>query len=131
MLLALLFAGCTGAPADDTGTALAPTLTNVQAEIFTPSCAFSTCHGSSGGGASDLDLSDGNAHGELVGVAAVDAVGETLVVAGDAAASYLVKKCTPGATGLTGEPMPDGSEGLDEERLALLTAWIDAGADDD
>lgn len=131
MILVLLVA-CAGAPADDTGPALLdPTLTNVQAEIFTPSCAFSSCHGNAGGGAADLDLSDGAAHAELVGVEAADAPGEILVVAGDAAASYLVKKCAPEA-GIVGAPMPDGSpDGLDDERLALLSAWIDAGALDD
>ncbi len=127
----LLLVACAGAPKDDTGETLEPTLTNVQAEIFTPSCAFSSCHGDGGGGASDLDLSDGTAHAEIVGVASVDNPGSTLVVAGDADASYLVQKCTPGAVGLVGAAMPDGSDGLDAERLALLRAWIDAGAADD
>jgi hypothetical protein len=129
-MLFLLLA-CAGPDGGDTGTALEPTLANVQAEVFTPSCAFSSCHGGDGGGASDLDLSDGTAHAEIVGVEAVDAPGEILVVAGDSASSYLVKKCAAQA-GIVGEPMPDGdADGLDAERLALLKAWIDAGAQDD
>ena len=126
MLLALLVACTAGDKPDDTGNGLAPTLTNVQAEIFTPSCAFSTCHGSG----ADMDLSEGKAHAEIVNVAAMDAVDQTLVVPGDSAASYLVKKCAAEA-GIVGEPMPDGSDGLDAERLALLKAWIDAGAMND
>ncbi|MFN7142154.1 MAG: hypothetical protein ACK4YP_00135, partial [Myxococcota bacterium] len=92
----LLLIACTSAPKGDTGDAPAPTLTQVQAEILTPSCAFSTCHGGGGGGAADLDLSDGRSHAELVGVESTDAPGEILVVPGDPDASYLVKKCTPG-----------------------------------
>lgn len=129
MLLLLL--ACTSAPKGDTGDTPAPTLTEVQTELLTPSCAFSTCHGNGGGGAADLDLSDGRSHAELVNVESTDAPGEILVVPGDPDASYLVKKCTPGATGIVGEPMPDGSDGLDEERLAMLRAWIAAGALDD
>jgi hypothetical protein len=132
---AVLFAlvACSGGK-DDTGAdtaALDPTLANVQAEILTPSCAFSSCHGSSGGGASDLDLSEDTAHAEVVGVESVDNPGAILVVAGDAASSYLVEKCTPGATGTVGAPMPEGTAGLDDARLALLVAWIDAGAPND
>ncbi|MDP2310325.1 MAG: hypothetical protein Q8P18_30190 [Pseudomonadota bacterium] len=103
----------------------------MQLEIFTASCAFSSCHGNSGGGAAGLDLTDGAAHAELIGVESTDAPGEILVVAGDSASSYLVKKCAATA-GIVGEPMPDGAAtGLDAERLALLKAWIDAGALDD
>ncbi|MDP2314567.1 MAG: hypothetical protein Q8P41_16815 [Pseudomonadota bacterium] len=131
-MLLLLFLACAGAPADDTGEpSLEPTLTNVQAEVFTASCAFSSCHGGSGGGAADLDLTDGVSHAELVGIESTDAPGEILVVAGDSAASYLVKK-SAALAGIVGEPMPDGdADGLDADRLALLTAWIDAGALDD
>ncbi len=130
MIALLLLLACTGAPPEDTGGA-APaevTLTQVQADVFTASCAFSTCHSAVGGGAADLDLSDGSAHAELVGVESTDNPGQILVVAGDSAASYLVKKCSAEA-GIAGEPMPDGDpDGLDDERLALLRAWIDAGA---
>jgi hypothetical protein len=123
MILLLLLA-CTGVPKDDTATDLEPTMANVQTEIFTASCAFSSCHGPGSG----MDLSEGEAHAAIVGVAAADAPDRTLVVAGDADASYLVEKCTPGASGLVGERMPDGSDGLDATRLALLRAWVDAGA---
>jgi len=128
LLLSLLLA-CTGADKADTGAA-PPTLTRVQSEIFTASCAFSSCHGGSMG-SGDLDLTDGAAHADLVGVESSAAPGQILVVAGDAENSYLVHKCAAQA-GIVGEPMPDGvADGLDAERLALLEAWIDAGALDD
>ena len=105
------------------------TFTQVQSDVFTASCAFSSCHGSGGGGAADLDLSEGVAYAELVDVAAVDAPDEILVVPGDSAASYLIKKAA-GEAGIVGEPMP-APDGLEDERLQLLKDWIDAGALDD
>jgi hypothetical protein len=128
MLALLMVVACGAETASDIGGDGEATLSRVQSEVFTPSCAFSSCHGSSGGGAADLDLSEGAAWAEVVGVASSEAPDETLVVPGDASASYLVRKCTPGASGIVGDPMPDGGEGLDAERLALLVTWIDAGA---
>lgn len=132
MLLAALLA-CTGS-SDDTS-ATTPTgdpgtLTAVQAETFTPSCAFAACH-SATNPASGLDLTAGTSWGALVNVAAQDAPDEVLVIPGDSAGSYLVKKCSA-SPDIVGDPMPDGSSsGLDAERLAHLIAWIDAGAMDD
>jgi hypothetical protein len=102
-----------------------PTLANVQAEVFTPSCAFSTCHASPG--ASGLVLEEGASHGALVGVESADAPGNTLVVAGDAEGSYLVHKLR-GDEGIVGEIMPQNSGGLEAELVDLVIAWIDAGA---
>ncbi len=131
MLALMMLFACGVDPASDSSADGPAMLSRVQSEIFTPSCAFSSCHGSSGGGAADLDLTEGAAWAEVVGVASSDAPDQTLVVPGDASASYLVQKCTPGAAGIVGDPMPDGGEGLEAERLALLTAWIDAGALED
>jgi hypothetical protein len=105
------------------------TFSVVQSDVFTASCAFSSCHGSGGGGAADLDLSEGMAYAELVDVAAVDAPDEILVIPGDSASSYLVKK-SAGDASIIGDPMPAPS-GLEAERLQLLKDWIDAGALDD
>lgn len=130
MLIFLL--ACTG-PSGDSGSSTTPadpgTLSAVQAETFTPSCAFSSCH-SATNPAGALDLSDGHAHAALVDVPSVDAMGQTLVIPGDGANSYLVKKCTEGAD-FVGDLMPQGTvTGLDAERLAHIVAWIDAGAAD-
>lgn len=126
-MLLLLLIGCPGG-GKDTVTA-PPTFADIQEQVFTPSCAFSSCHGSSAP-AAQLDLSDGAAWAEIVGVESTDNPGQTLVVAGDPDASYLVTKCTEGAADIVGEPMPQGSSGLDAERLALLRDWITDGAQD-
>lgn len=118
----------------DSGTTLAPTLVNVQAEVFTPSCAFSTCHGD-GGGSAGLSLLDGVSYSELVGIPAegdaqtgTPPEGTTRVVPGSPDASYLVQKLQ-GSDGIVGDPMPS-SAGLDAERLALVREWIATGAED-
>ncbi len=114
------------------------TLTEVQDTVFTPSCAFSSCHGGNAGG---LSLEAGDSYAALVGVSAtgidaltnpdVDVSGEILVIAGDPDNSYLIKKLTIGATGIKGSPMPDGTSGSDGDRVDLIASWIENGALDD
>lgn len=114
------------------------TLTEVQDEVFTPSCAFSSCHGGNAGG---LSLEAGDSYAALVGVPAagidattnpdVDVSGEILVIAGDAENSYLIKKLRIGAVGIKGSPMPDGTSGTDDDRVDLIASWIENGALDD
>lgn len=133
MFFAILLA-CTGKPgdsasADDTATVTDPdTLSAIQAETFTPSCAFASCHAATNP-AGSLDLTDGHTFASLVGVEAADAPGQTLVIAGDSANSYLVAKLS-GDPDIVGDPMPSGSDGLDATRLAHIIDWIDAGAAD-
>lgn len=105
------------------------TLTEVQAEIFDNSCAFSTCHGD-GGGAQGLSLTDGSSYAELVGVAAEQVLDLNLVEPGDHENSYLWKKCAP-TDDVVAAAMPEGADGLDPEQLARLESWIDNGALDD
>ncbi len=112
-----------------TETEPAASFQRVQDELLTPSCAFSTCHSGSGGSAG-LDLTEGNAYAAMVNVEAQDAPDRVLVYPGSAEASYLWQKCA-GTDTIVGDPMPLGQEALDDERLALLTAWIDAGAIED
>jgi hypothetical protein len=131
LILLLVLTACSGGKdSGDAAEALDPTLTNVQAQIFDGSCAFSSCH-SGANGSGQLDLTAGNAYASLVNVESSAAAGEIRVIPGDSANSYVVKKCTLGAT-FTGDLMPQGTtEGLDADRLDLLKAWIDAGAADD
>lgn len=104
-----------------------PTLTDVQAEVFTPSCAFSSCHGSVAGGG--LNLEEGNAWAELVDVGSEDAPGHTRVVPGDADSSYLMAKLQ-GDADIEGDPMPP-SGGLTDAQIQSVRDWINAGALDD
>jgi hypothetical protein len=116
-LPALLAAAC-GPPA---------TLTEVEREVFVPSCVFSSCH--KGQGASGLSL-DGKTWARLVNVDAVDAPGRKLVVAKDLEASYLYEKISS-STPQTGTRMPQAAAPLDRESIELVKSWIENGARDD
>lgn len=128
----LLLLACT--PDEPVDSGVAPTLVNVQAEVFTASCAFSTCHGD-GGGNAGLSLLDGVSYSELVGIEAEGdekygppPEGAIRVVPGDPDASYLVAKLS-GEGDYVGTLMP-GASGLDAERLELVRQWISEGAQD-
>lgn len=103
----------------------------IQQRIFDEKgCAVSTCHGTFGQGG--LDLRDGAAYGTLVGVAASNAAaaaaGKVRVVAGDAAASFLSQKLHGTMAGTEGSRMPLVGGVLNAAELALVDAWIAAGA---
>lgn len=102
------------------------TFTRVYDEVITVSCAFGSCHGSGTGG---LTLKEGVAYGNLVGPESSVRAGAILVVPGDPDSSYVMKKLK-GSPSITGDPMPPPS-GLDDDRIALVEAWILAGALDD
>ena len=132
---ALLFAfvtlaGCDSSDSDDEPDPgpLEATLSSIQTNIFTPTCALSGCHATDtqqGG----LDLSDGNAFASLVNVASVGAPSEVRVVPSDADNSYLIAKLE-GAAGIVGDRMPRGGTGLTTDQISVVRQWIDAGATD-
>ena len=109
------------------------TLTGIQTSIFTPQCATANCHDAAGAPISNnLNLTAGMSHGEMVGVTALgefNGATAILVVSSDAAASYLVKKIN-GTTGITGVRMPNDGFALCQEKKDAITAWIEAGAQD-
>ena len=115
----------------DTGVEIDPgepaTFTEVRDEILLNSCAFSSCHGSQGAG--DLTLTSEGAYDALVNVPSLGVPGETLVIPGNAADSYLMMKMA-GADGITGDEMPPGSI-LDTDKLDAVRSWIDNGAQND
>lgn len=76
-----------------------------------------------------LVLAPGKGYGELVGKAAFQAPDLKRVQPGDAGASYLWQKLEH--TAREGKGMPRtlfGSKKLPEKELALIKAWIEAGA---
>lgn len=105
-----------------------PKLSEVEAQVFTPSCAaFSTCH-SGGSPAGGLNLT-APTYAKLVGVASTAAPGKVLVVAGDPATSYLIDKLRK-RPGIVGDQMPNTAP-IEEERIQLVEEWIAAGAKND
>jgi hypothetical protein len=116
---------CGGDPLPgDVSDAGMPVLADVQARVFTPSCAFSTCHSGSAP-AAGLDL-DSASRDAMVDVPSPVHGVSILVVPGDPDASYLYQKLAEDPPAV-GDRMPIGSP-LDPTRLALVRAWIAAGA---
>ena len=127
-LIGLTLAGCGGSGGGAGGTVTPPeaTLDAVQASVLTPYCAVSGCHVGSGA-PFGLDLSAGEAYGNLVDVPSAEMPAVDRVEPGDPASSYLIWKVTADPR-ITGDPMPALREPLSAARIQLITDWIADGA---
>ncbi len=105
------------------------TLTQVQAMIFTQSCAFSGCHGG-GSPAQGMSLVAGQAHSNIVGVASNEQPGLNRIEPGSPETSYLYLKVI-GDSSISGSRMPAGAPALGAEEIELLRQWIARGAPND
>jgi hypothetical protein len=103
-----------------------PTFANVQARVFTKSCAFSTCHGAflpeEG-----MSLSEGQAYGAVVNVESRTNPGRFRVVPSDPDDSVLYQALL-GPVGPDLDRMPNDRPALDAERIQLVREWIEQGA---
>jgi len=104
-----------------TGLGLTPTLSSIQANIFTPRCVNQGCHP---GGGAPMSLASGVARGNLVGVNS--AYGRPRVATGNANNSALYLKVI-GAAGV-GSRMPLGLPPLSNDETNVIRDWINAGA---
>jgi len=102
------------------------TLSNIQASIFTTSCAFSQCHGGDFP-KQGLDLTAGKAFGSLVGVQSQERPALKRVEPGDPDNSYLYLKIT-GDPSIAGDRMPFGAPALSSDKIDLIRQWITEGA---
>lgn len=103
------------------------TLANVEAHVFQPWCSFSACHGAAKAGG--LFVGAANLHGQLMSHEVKAATELPLVEPGDAEGSWLyrsVSRCEP-ADGAAHMPR-NAPVLLDDETVALVRAWIEAGA---
>jgi len=104
-----------------------PSLSDVQASVFTPSCAKSGCH-SGGAPAAGMNLEDGAAFANLVDVPSAEQPLLRRIAPGDPADSYLIRKVEGDPT-ISGVRMPaDGPPYLTQEQLDELRAWVLGGA---
>lgn len=99
----------------------APTLTQLQNDIFTPRC--SGCHPPSGGG---LDLRAGHTYSSTVNVPSSENPSLMRVKPGDPDNSYLYRKLV--GSGISGARMPAGGPFLTQSELDRVRGWILAGA---
>ncbi len=104
-----------------------PTFSEIQANVFTPTCATSTCH-SGGAPSAGLNLESANSYTMLVGIPSSQDAGVMRVLAGNPDSSYLVQKLEGTASG--GGIMPP-SGALDQATIDTIRQWITDGAIDD
>lgn len=138
LLSLLIVAACGGSSSgdeddgedNDGGTGLEATLSSIQENIFTPTCARSGCH-SAASASGGLSLADGDSFGELVGTESSEAPTLERVEAGDPDNSYLVNKLkgTAGDVGGTDTQMPLGESALSDEEIEAIEEWITNGAE--
>jgi uncharacterized protein (TIGR03118 family) len=109
----------------------AVTLTQLQAQIFTPIC--SGCHNGVGNSLPGVqNLSSGHTFASIVNVPSIEQSTLDRVKPGDPDNSYLVRKIE-GAAGITGSQMPLGCGAmanpcLDQATIDMVKAWITQGA---
>lgn len=131
-----------GATSGSTGDAVGPgcaahvRFKDLQARIFSGCGGYVTCHVDGLGGG--LDLAEGSAYTNLVGVASAIAPGELLVDPGDSAGSLLYRKLIDdlAADDSEGGPMPKTMTAqmwakLPDEQIEQVRCWIDEGAPND
>ena len=106
----------------------APTLTQLQDEIFTPRCAFVGCHGPFPN--LGLLLLRGQSYGSLVNVTSAELAPMKRVLPGQPDSSYIVLKLQ-GDPRIVGERMPYGGPYLSPAEIQKVRAWIAAGAKND
>jgi len=105
------------------------TLSRVQSEVFTPTCATLGCHDPAVQ-QSSLVLSPGRSFGDLVNKPSIEVPQILRVRPLDPDRSYLFMKVV-GAQGITGDRMPQNAPPLSKVQLDLIRNWIRRGAPND
>ena len=108
---------------------LGPTLDQIQAVVFSPSCATAGCHTGPAGNflPAGLDLSNADASfASLVNAMSMQSMGQTLVIPGDPDNSYLIQKLEGNGLGNVMPPPPRAP--LAAATIAEIRQWITDGA---
>ncbi|MGB5164070.1 MAG: Ig-like domain-containing protein [Woeseiaceae bacterium] len=133
-LFALLLTACGGGngssspPVQPPGTTFGPNFSEIQANVFSPTCATTGCHFGAGA-PQGLRLDEVNSYGLLVGVASMEDPAVLRVAAGDPNNSYLIQKLE--GTASSGARMPLNAPALDQSVIDVIRQWITDGAIDD
>ena len=116
-----------GTPPPPPGASFGPSFSAIQAGLFTPTCATSTCHAGANP-AAGLNLEAANSYAMLVGTASTQDPGTVRVNPGNPAQSYLIQKLE--GSGASGGQMPP-SGALPQADIDVVSQWISDGAIDD
>jgi hypothetical protein len=104
------------------------TLSRLQAEIFSPTCALAGCHASAAPQLG-LDLAPGRTYSNVVSVRSAQAGNLNRIEPFNPDSSYLVWKIR-GDPGITDSRMPQGGT-LSAEEIQLIVDWVRRGAPND
>ena len=134
LALAALVAGSCGSVKSPTEPSPPPTtggqaltFAQIQAQIFTPTCAKAGCHAASAA-SGGMVLEAGRAYGEIVNHPSSEQSTLNRIQPGDPDRSYMIKKLR-GDPDITGSQMPQDNPGsLPRAQLDGLIAWVRAGA---
>ncbi len=102
-----------------------PTLEAIQANVFTPSCALSFCHGAAM--AATLDLRDGNSYASLVDIPSAELPTWDRVEPFDPETSFVICKLED-CPSIVGLQMPLIGGPLDQTVIDVIRDWILLGA---
>jgi hypothetical protein len=132
--LVLLLAACGSVKSptepEEPGGGTAFSFAQIQAEVFTPSCAKSGCHDAASASAG-LVLAAGQSYNEIVNQPSTGRSSLDRIEPGDPERSYLVKKLR-GDPDIAGARMPlDRPDGLPQDQIDGIIAWVRAGAPND
>lgn len=122
---------CVPAKGSDPCAGVSSTLEHLEQHVFAPTCSRDTCHS---GPQEDhsLSLLPGEAYAFLVGVMPDNLparmAGKLRVDPGNPENSFLLDKLRGTLASTEGERMPRGLAPLPEREIALVEAWIAAGA---
>jgi len=111
--------------AGDDGGPFPATFDAIQANVFTPSCALSFCHGAAMSG--NMDLREGAAYDMIVNVASAEVPSMDRIEPFDPDASYLVCKLQA-CPSMIGQQMPLIGGPLDPAIIAVIRDWVLQGA---
>lgn len=121
--LLVAVAGCSGGPDANCTGAVPAKLSDIQASIFTPSCATAGCHTTSFP-AEELRLDADYSYDALVNRHSFDKPEKLLVKPNDPANSYLYSQVADGS-------MPQDADQLTQAQLEQIRGWICNGAPND
>ena len=139
-ILSLFVAGCGGGSGSGGGNSpptppLPPppppfgaNFSEIQANVFTPTCAVSGCH-SGAGSPQGLRLDEATSYALLVNVASTENGAVLRVNPGNPDDSYLIQKLE--GTASAGVQMPFGRAPLTQATIDVIRQWITDGAIDD
>jgi hypothetical protein len=125
LALAACGAGSGGESPPTQAAPLQPTLASIQANIFTPTCAVSGCHGGAGA-MLGLRLDAGFSYASLVNMPSFYDSTLLRVKPGDPEASFLIQKLEPAPA--FGDRMPLTGCCLQQVTIDVIRQWIQDGA---